>query len=89
MLSMKFRRRLYALANFSRRICLGIILCRKAESWRMNFWYAAKFHTAGFRLHLKFKASEILRVKISKGEISSRRNFKGENSEDEILDSKI
>ncbi|WP_297961278.1 hypothetical protein [uncultured Campylobacter sp.] len=55
----------------------------------MNFRYAAKFHPAGFRLHLKFKASKILRVKISKGEISSRWNFKVKNSEDEILDSKI
>nr|WP_314892499.1 hypothetical protein [uncultured Campylobacter sp.] len=55
----------------------------------MKFRYATKFHPAGFRLRLKFKASEILRAKISKGEISSRRNFKGENSEDEILDSKI
>ncbi|WP_299083776.1 hypothetical protein [uncultured Campylobacter sp.] len=55
----------------------------------MNFRYAAKFHPAGFRPAPKFKAREILRVKISKGEISSRRDFKGENSEDEILDSKI
>ncbi|WP_295151477.1 hypothetical protein [Campylobacter sp.] len=55
----------------------------------MNFRYAAKFHPAGFCPVPKFKASEILRAKISKGEISSQWNFKGENSEDEILDSKI
>ena len=46
---------------------------------RRNSDTPRNFIRLDFVLHLKFKASEILRVKISKGE----------NSEDEILDSKI
>lgn len=69
MLSMKFRRRLYALANFTRRFASVEFRAAKRNLDRRNSDTPRNFIRLDFVLHLKFKASEILRVKISKGEI--------------------